>query len=676
MTTYEFMKRLILAAFLAGTAFPGLSIQWEYDNFDINTTTCRIKGWSGQQPSSGKLVIKDTYEKDGVTYKINEIAPGALNHLTTVTEITIGANIGTIGGNCYARPWDDISNFNNCPKLKLFHVSSDNTTYGATAGGLLIRFEEQADDILVRVPQAVNTNNGKLTLGSGISDAAQNAFSENTTISTLALSKKFEELHVSGVFANMRGLKAIEAPGNPFLKSQDGILYNEDLTEIICYPVLREGASFTVPATVLAIDNNAFLGAQKLKTIDLSGVSAIRKNAFAKSALSKVTLPASLTDIGEGAFRDCSYISSVTFEGQHSLGQAAFKGCHALTTANLSVDIKFDRDSVFEGCGFKSIVFPAGSVPQNYDIGSFSFANTPIELLDLSALDTSEHSISLMGNITKGCNKLTTVKLPTSVSIARVNLDESCTFGANSAIKELSMGTFSSVGAPAFLYTEGNHMPRLYVQATDAEVCRWYFQAFFEVQGEASVRPLIFIDAYKLLYNGEESDWYVYPTASYYVPALARKNYTKAIAAGVTVSEMFELTVDKNSGEVHVVNRYPNDITFQSVSVDGGELEPFDAANNVNLGTELKNGTTLRIYYKFRDTQFKTDYPIAEIATSGIESATTDHAVVKHEVYTLSGTFVAAGDGEADLTTLPPGVYVVRSADAAGNTTVSKVTNK
>ena len=185
------------------------------------------------------------------------------------------------------------------------------------------------------------------------------------------------------------------------------------------------------------------------------------------------------------------------------------------------------------------------------------------------------------------------------------------------------------------------------------------------------MRPLIFTDAYKLHYNGKETAWYVYPTASYYVPALTRKNYTKAIAAGVTVSEMFELTVDKN-----VVNRYPNDITFQSVSVDGGELEPFDAANSVNLGTVLKNGTTLRIYYKFRDTQFKTDYPIAEIATSGIESATTDYAVTRHEVYTLSGTFVAAGDGEADLTALPAGIYVLRSADATGNTTVRKVTNK
>ena len=238
------------------------------------------------------------------------------------------------------------------------------------------------------------------------------------------------------------------------------------------------------------------------------------------------------------------------------------------------------------------------------------------------------------------------------------------------------MASFWTVGSPCLLYTEGNHLPRIYLQATGSKQCFWDFQNFFKVTGDATVRPLIFTDAYKLHYNGKETAWYVYPTASYYVPALTRKNYTKAIAAGVTVSEMFELTVDKNSSEVHVVNRYPNDITFQSVSVDGGELEPFDAANSVNLGTVLKNGTTLRIYYKFRDTQFKTDYPIAEIATSGIESATTDYAVTRHEVYTLSGTFVAAGDGEADLTALPAGIYVLRSADATGNTTVRKVTNK
>ena len=671
------MKKFLLAVLVVGSAFSSFAIKYEYDNFNEQAKTCRLVGWSGELPSSGKLVLKDTYEKDGVTYKINEIAPGALNHLRTVTEITIGANVRTIGDNTPDNPYRDVVNFNNAPRLERFRVASGNPRYTATGAGILIRTEDDGSKIVVRVPQALPLTTGKLTLGSSITDAAHNSFAENTTITTLVLPAGFNFVNTAGAFTNMRGLKAFEAPSNPYLNVVDGILYGPDRTDLICYPPLREGNSFTVPDNVRMISQNAFLGAQKLNHIDLANVQTVLDNAFAKSALWNVTLPATLTTVCRGAFRECPYLSSVTFDGKHSLERAAFKGCHALTTANLSVDLTFENDSVFEGCGFKRIVFPEGDVPADYGLRPYTFCNNAsLETIDLTKLNTTENALVIFSNLTLGCDKLTSVKLPSAVSFGSSGGVNRCTFGADSPVKEITLASFWTVGSPCLLYTEGNHLPRIYLQATGSKQCFWDFQNFFKVTGDATVRPLIFTDAYKLHYNGKETAWYVYPTASYYVPALTRKNYTKAIAAGVTVSEMFELTVDMNSGEVHVVNRYPNDITFQSVSVDGGELEPFDAANSVNLGTELKNGTTLRIYYKFRTTQFKTDYPIAEIATSGIESATTDYAVTRHEVYTLSGTFVAAGDGEADLTALPAGIYVLRSADATGNTTVRKVTNK
>ena len=154
------MKKFLLAVLVVGSAFSSFAIKYEYDNFNEQAKTCRLVGWSGELPSSGKLVLKDTYEKDGVTYKINEIAPGALNHLRTVTEITIGANVRTIGDNTPDNPYRDVVNFNNAPRLERFRVASGNPRYTATGAGILIRTEDDGSKIVVRVPQALPLTTG------------------------------------------------------------------------------------------------------------------------------------------------------------------------------------------------------------------------------------------------------------------------------------------------------------------------------------------------------------------------------------------------------------------------------------------------------------------------------------------------------------------------------------
>ena len=66
------------------------------------------------------------------------------------------------------------------------------------------------------------------------------------------------------------------APGNSVYSSVDGVLYNKDKTEMIYYPVAREG-KFEVPNGV----------------VDLN-------SAFSKSKLSEIILPDSLKNLGSG----------------------------------------------------------------------------------------------------------------------------------------------------------------------------------------------------------------------------------------------------------------------------------------------------------------------------------------------------------------------------------------
>ena len=61
-------------------------------------------------------------------------------------------------------------------------------------------------------------------------------------------------------------------------------------------------------------------------------VTAIGNDAFSNASFVGITLPESLTEIGETAFRNCKNLRSVTLPtGLASVGDLAFLGCTALS---------------------------------------------------------------------------------------------------------------------------------------------------------------------------------------------------------------------------------------------------------------------------------------------------------------------------------------------------------
>lgn len=69
--------------------------------------------------------------------------------------------------------------------------------------------------------------------------------------------------------------------------------------------------------TDTTINNNAFLRCERLKAIDLSGtqVTRINQGAFYCCTLISITLPDTVTYIGQWAFYECHSLASITFEG-------------------------------------------------------------------------------------------------------------------------------------------------------------------------------------------------------------------------------------------------------------------------------------------------------------------------------------------------------------------------
>ena len=86
-----------------------------------------------------------------------------------------------------------------------------------------------------------------------------------------------------------------------------------------------------------------------------NGMKGIGPNAFANDylALTSVTIPASVTFIGNSAFSNCSNLTTVTFDGTPtltSIGGGAFLNCTGLTSVTIPASVKSIGDWIFQDC--------------------------------------------------------------------------------------------------------------------------------------------------------------------------------------------------------------------------------------------------------------------------------------------------------------------------------------
>lgn len=93
-------------------------------------------------------------------------------------------------------------------------------------------------------------------------------------------------------------------------------------------------ATVVLPAGLESIGANAFKGCSTLASITLPyGLTTIDNNAFADcSVLPKILIPGSVRMIGEGAFSGCSRLTEVSVPARiKAIGKKAFKGCKNVT---------------------------------------------------------------------------------------------------------------------------------------------------------------------------------------------------------------------------------------------------------------------------------------------------------------------------------------------------------
>ncbi len=211
-----------------------------------------------------------------------------------------------------------------------------------------------------------------------------------------------------GAFSNCRNLTSLTISGdNPFLSSEDGILYNKEKTVILAVPQRIE-REVTVLPSVTQIGGYAFYGCGIENITIPESVTSIGDSAFFGSNLTEIELPHSVETIGDSAFYNCeSLLTAVIQNGE--IGDYAFSLCTALATLTIESDVTSIGLCAFQACPELTSVTIPGSVGS---VGASAFEGC-------SALEsvTIENGVLTIGGAAfMECEALTDISFPDSVT--------------------------------------------------------------------------------------------------------------------------------------------------------------------------------------------------------------------------------------------------------------------
>lgn len=111
--------------------------------------------------------------------------------------------------------------------------------------------------------------------------------------------------------------------------------------------------SITIPNSVTTIGNSAFWGCTGLTSITIpNSVTSIGNGAFSDCyGLTSATIGDAVTTIGDGAFANCTSLNSITIPNSvTAIGNTAFYSCSALTTVTIGSGVTSIGDYAFYGC--------------------------------------------------------------------------------------------------------------------------------------------------------------------------------------------------------------------------------------------------------------------------------------------------------------------------------------
>ena len=305
---------------------------------------------------------------------LRSIQWGAFENCTGLQKISIPKGLTTIEPNA----------FYGATGLKQFTVEAGNAKYSSRDGVLF----DKSQKTLLYYPAAKSASTYSIP---GTVQRVENPFNGCAYLKTLNIPNSVTSMAMPGFIGCSRLVKINVSSGNRSYSSSGGVLFNKAKTMLNYYPAAKAGSSYTVPANVKSIRNQAFAGNTQLKTVKLhKGLTTIGSYAFAKctglssidipnsvtqigtyafagSGIQKVTLRSGITYINSGVFMDCTRLTGIDIpQGVQSIQPLAFQNCASLKTATIPYTVILISDKIFEGCKDLTIRGYTNSAAEKY----------------------------------------------------------------------------------------------------------------------------------------------------------------------------------------------------------------------------------------------------------------------------------------------------------------------
>lgn len=177
-----------------------------------------------------------------------------------------------------------------------------------------------------------------VTLPANAVKIEKDAFMNCTSLTSITIPASAADISPSSGCTSLADINVSAA--NTAYCSIDGVLFNAGATDILWFPIGKQG-DYTLPATVKAIGDYAFQGCR----------------------ITRFTLPDNLTEIGQAVFYGSSVEEVTMPSGLRLIPTATFQKCGKLTTVRLGAATEPISDYVFDGCPLKHLYIDAQYPP-------------------------------------------------------------------------------------------------------------------------------------------------------------------------------------------------------------------------------------------------------------------------------------------------------------------------